>query len=67
MIKKKLKKYDKKVLILHGEYDFIKLKAPRMLNKLFPNAQLEIIQNSGHMIWVDQPQVTQKIILDFLE
>ena len=66
-IKKKLKKYDKKVLILHGEYDFIKLKAPRMLNKLFPNAQLEIIQNSGHMIWVDQPQVTQKIIFDFLE
>ena len=66
-IKKKLKKYDKKVLILHGEYDFIKLKAPRMLNKLFPNAQLEIIQNSGHMIWVDQPQVIQKIIFDFLE
>jgi len=66
-IKESLKKYNKEVLIVHGEFDFIRLKAPRILNKIFPNARLEIIKDSGHMIWFDQPQIAQKIILDFLE
>ena len=66
-IKTSLKKYDKEVLIVHGEYDFIQLKAPRILHKIFPNSQLEIIRNSGHMIWFDQPAIAKKIILDFLE
>ena len=66
-IKDSLKKYDKEVLILHGQYDFIRLKAPRILHKIFSNARLEIIKNSGHLIWMDQPKITKKLILDFLE
>lgn len=66
-IKKSLKEYDKKVLILHGEYDFIQLKAPRILHKLFPNSRLEIIKDSGHMVWFDQPAIAKKIIFDFLD
>ena len=65
-VKKNLENFEKEVLILHGEYDFIKLVAPRELNKLFSNSKLEIIKDCGHLIWIDQAEKTKKLIFDFL-
>jgi pimeloyl-ACP methyl ester carboxylesterase len=37
-----------------------------MAEKLIPNGQGEIIENAGHFLSVDQPEVVNQKILDFL-
>lgn len=61
-----LKEYMKPVLILHGSHDFIHLNAPYDLDRMFPDSQLNIIQNCGHMIWLDQPAILKQKIEEFL-
>jgi proline iminopeptidase len=33
---------------------------------LFPNARLELVENSGHMMFSEQPEVSSQIVLDYL-
>lgn len=65
-VKERLEQFDKEVLILHGDNDFIQLAAPRNLHQLFSNSTLEILKDCGHLIWIDQAEKTKKLIFDFL-
>lgn len=54
-------------LVLHGTEDhLLPLKNGRVLAARIPGAQLEIIQNAGHILTTDQPEVTVKHLLGFL-
>lgn len=64
--KKKLEKFDGKVLIIHGREDFINLTAPESLHKVFKNSQLIILDECGHIIRLDKPKILYKILMDFL-
>ncbi|MEM9820362.1 MAG: alpha/beta hydrolase, partial [Bacteroidota bacterium] len=48
-----LKQFPNKVLIIHGIGDFINLTNPLFNHDLFPNSELKIIQDAGHMMSID--------------
>ena len=62
-----LPKFDRPVLILHGMSDFINIATPLQTHEALPNSRLEIIQECGHMIWLDQPERMMELIDEFLE
>ena len=64
--KKKLKQFDKPVLIIHGVSDFLNLTNPKTNHEIFPNSQLEFIHESGHMMAIDQKEEYYNVIFDFL-
>lgn len=64
---KKLKKFQSPVLIIHGISDFINVSAPIANNKMFPNSELKIIYDSGHMMLIDQPEEYKNKIEAFLD
>lgn len=66
-LKKKLKDFDKPTLIIHGMSDFINLATPLETHETLPNSKLEVIHESGHMIWLDQPERLMELIDGFLE
>ncbi len=35
--------------------------------ELVPNARCEIVADAGHLVWLDQPRVCVKLLLDFLK
>lgn len=64
---KKLKKFQNPVLIIHGISDFINVSAPIANNKMFPNSEMKIIYDSGHMMLLDQPEEYKATIEAFLD
>jgi pimeloyl-ACP methyl ester carboxylesterase len=34
--------------------------------KLMPNARIEVLQDAGHLAWVDQPRRCSELIVNFL-
>ena len=55
------------VLVVWGKHDrFINAKLGELLAQKLTNAQLEIIDDSGHFVHMDQPQKLLKITNDFL-
>ena len=54
------------VLLLVGEYDEARPETMRRIQKLLPNAKLEIIEDAGHMSMVDQPEEFNRIVRGFL-
>lgn len=63
---KKLKKFTKPVLIVHGASDFLNISNPLTNHKLFPNSKLEIIYDSGHIMSIDQKEKYYDLIANFL-
>ncbi|MDN5285243.1 MAG: Prolinase [Mucilaginibacter sp.] len=44
------------VLLIRGEYDFIiSTEQIKTLNKLFPDAQYDVVPNAGHICFIDNP------------
>jgi len=39
----------------------------REMAELAPNARCEIVADAGHLVWLDQPRVCVKLLLDFLK
>jgi pimeloyl-ACP methyl ester carboxylesterase len=33
---------------------------------LFPNARLEVVEGSGHMMFSEQPEASTRLVLDYL-
>ncbi|MFK7908170.1 MAG: alpha/beta fold hydrolase [Chitinophagales bacterium] len=62
-----LKNLNLPVLILKGQCDNQKWGFTQEYLDLFPNAQLEIIQNSGHSITKENEEVYIHLMLDFLK
>lgn len=54
------------VLILHGQADFIDVRVARQTKDILQNSTLIVLEESGHMMWLDQPDKVQGAIRDFL-
>lgn len=66
-LEKRLKEFTRPVLIIHGLNDFINIANPLRLHEFFPNSELKIIEDSGHIMSIDNPQEYFKAIREFLE
>lgn len=55
------------VLLLIGEYDEVRLETLHKIQKLFPNAQIEVIKDAAHMSMVDQPEEFNRIVRRFIK
>ena len=54
------------VLLLVGEYDEARPETMEKVQKLFPNAKLEIIKDAAHASFIDKPEEFNIIVRDFL-
>ncbi len=63
-----VEKYKKKVLIIASECNsFIGVEWQRKYHlKLFPQAELQVIKNSGHAMFGEQPEESLRVIRDYL-
>ncbi len=55
------------VLVIHGEKDLQSEEASRMYADLFPNAEFQIIKNTSHFPFSENPEVFSKIVGNFLQ
>ena len=66
-IKRKLRKFKKPVLIIHGIGDFINISNPINNHKIFPNSELKILTDCGHMMSLDNKEEYFSTINEFLQ
>lgn len=65
---KKLRSLDMPVLVLVGDRDLFNTKRSiRKAKKYIPRAQGEVVENSGHFLTIDQTELINKLMLDFLD
>jgi pimeloyl-ACP methyl ester carboxylesterase len=65
--RKELKTLKMPVLVLIGDQDIINKKSIiEKANKFIPHAETWIIQDAGHFLSMDQSEITNSRILDFL-
>jgi len=55
------------ILVMHGDDDFMPLELHHAWVSETPNVQLEVIEEAGHVIWIDQPNAFIRILGDYLE
>lgn len=61
------KQYDKPALFLGGEKShFVQPEYHGEIKKHFPNAEIELIENAGHMLHIEQPDIVIDKIRNFL-
>jgi pimeloyl-ACP methyl ester carboxylesterase len=54
-------------LLLHGELDRVEpIDQARQLQRLLPDARLEVVPAAGHMAQVDRPELVGPLLADFL-
>jgi pimeloyl-ACP methyl ester carboxylesterase len=53
-------------LVLVGQHDYLCSKASRLMAQTIPNASLKIIEDSGHMLPLEQPAAFTAVLLEFL-
>jgi pimeloyl-ACP methyl ester carboxylesterase len=60
--------YEKPALFLGGEKShFVQPQYHEKIKKYFPNADIELIENAGHMLHIEQPDKTVSKLRKFLE
>lgn len=65
---KQLKSLNLPVLLMIGDADIINDdESLKKAKKLLPNVQTQKIKNAGHFLSVDQPEIVNKEIIDFLK
>jgi pimeloyl-ACP methyl ester carboxylesterase len=63
----RLKEIDAPTLILHGDLDaLIPIQAADLMASLIPNAKLRIIEGAGHVLFIEEPEETERSIREFL-
>ena len=61
-------KYEKPALLLGGNNShFVQPDYHGVIKKYFPNAEIELIENAGHMLHIEQPEVVINSIRQFIE
>lgn len=66
-IRDNMKKYDKPVLILKSECDYLDWEFAHEYKELYPNSELKVIKNSGHSIYIENRQDYVSEIVNFIE
>ncbi|MNI94034.1 AB hydrolase superfamily protein YdjP [compost metagenome] len=65
--KDELKNIKQKTLIIYGENDkFFSPKYSELAAQIIPNAKLKNIRNAGHMPLMDQVEIFNKSLIEFL-
>jgi esterase len=60
--------YSRQALFIKGgKSDFVTLDDYKIIYRYFPNADIEIIQNAGHWVHADEPQLFLEKVMCFLE
>ncbi len=68
MSEEHLKQISKQTLIIWEENDlFFPVNHGKNAEKIMPNAELVIIQDSGHLPYLDQPEIFNKTLIEFLK
>jgi pimeloyl-ACP methyl ester carboxylesterase len=62
-----LKKVDAPVLVIHAADDLQNEAASRLYADTFPNANFEVIRDSGHFPFHVQPEVFAQVVGQFLD
>jgi proline iminopeptidase len=60
-------RYNKPVLVLHGRQDPVGELIPYVVSQTYPNSTLVFIEQSGHLPWLEQPEVFKEAIISFLD
>lgn len=55
------------VLLVVGQYDEARPETAARYQKMIPGAKLEVIPNSAHALFGDEPAATMRVIQRFLE
>jgi pimeloyl-ACP methyl ester carboxylesterase len=67
-LRPELKNLKPPTLFIYGDKD---MEGPTSLAwemaELIPNGRCEIVADAGHLVWLDQPRVCAKLMLDFLK
>jgi proline iminopeptidase len=58
--------FNKPVLVLHGRQDPVGELIPYFVSQTYPNSTLVFIEQSGHLPWLEQPEVFKEAIISFL-
>lgn len=66
-VRDSLRSFDAPVLVVQGRQDALGDLHAYRVSELFPNSSLEIIEESAHLMWVDQEERYFDIVLGFLE
>ena len=66
-IQRDLQNVNAPILIIHGRDDMISLESSLAWTKAYPDARLLIIENSGHMAHIEQPEIFFEAIDIFLK
>ncbi len=54
-------------LIINGQYDWIcPLAVAQRMHDGIPHSQLVVFEESGHMVWIEEPEKFHKVLLTFL-
>ena len=55
------------VLIVHGTADrLVPVENGQLLAAALPDARVELLAGAGHIFWTDEPEVTTRLLLDWL-
>lgn len=61
-----LSKLDIPTLIIHGSYDLVPVETAKEIKNAIPNAQILILNHSGHFVYIEQPKEFLSAIETFL-
>ncbi len=66
-VRRRLRRFDRPVLILHGLADYLPAALASQYAATFPRATIVQVPGAGHLIWVDRPDVFAGEIERFLD
>lgn len=61
-----LGRFDRPVLVLHGEHDAIPLQGVAETVALLPDAELRVLPGVAHFPWLERPGSVREAVVDFL-
>ena len=67
-VRSKLDSINVPVLIICGRHDWITpVSQSQLMHKMLPNSELVIFENSAHWVYVEEPQLFQETVRDWLD
>ncbi|MEJ2104943.1 MAG: alpha/beta hydrolase [Ignavibacteriaceae bacterium] len=66
-LKPKFKEFSQNALIIIGRQDIVGESTAYKMNDNIPNSELVIIEECGHLPWIEQPNIFYKEVRDFLK
>lgn len=66
-VREKLGNVQNETLVIGSEHDWVTpLSQSKLIHDLLPNSELFVFENSGHMPFIEEPELFNKVVSDFL-